>query len=124
MTTLKTMYSPQANSPSTTTTGGISATSNSVTVQNASVLPAAPMLLVLGESELAETVLVTAISGNTLTIQRAVEGKARYWAAGTAVARLFTAKDLKDVQDNIRALANDLTPISSSEIDAIIGTLT
>ena len=120
---LKTMYAPQVNSPATTTTGAITATSTTVTVLSGSVLPSAPMLLVLGDSEIAETVLMTGKSGNTLTIQRAVEGKARYWQAGTPVARLFTAKDLKDVQDNIRSLSADLTPISTADIDAIIGSL-
>lgn len=103
---LETMYAPQANSPATTTTGAMTTGTLTVDVLDASILPAAPMLLVFGgESENAETVLVSAINGNTLTIsQRAVEGTARAWAEGTTVARLFTAKDLSDVQTNIGTL--------------------
>ena len=105
MTTLETMYAPQANSPTTSTVGNMTTSSGSVTVLDASILPAPPMLLVLGgDTETPETVLCTAKSSNTLTLTRAVEGSARAWAAGTAVARLFTAKDLKAVQDNITAL--------------------
>lgn len=105
MTTLETMYAPQANSPTTSTVGNISNSATSVTVLDASVLPAPPMLLVLGgDTENAETVLATAKSSNTLTITRAVEGTARAWEGGTAVGRLFTAKDLRDVQNNITAL--------------------
>lgn len=105
MTTLETMYAPQVNSPTTSTVGNISSSATSVTVLDASVLPAPPMLLVLGgDTENAETVLATAKSSNTLTITRAVEGTARAWEGGTAVGRLFTAKDLQTVQDNITAL--------------------
>ena len=105
MTSLDTMYAPQANSPSTSTTGALSSSATSVTVLDASVLPSPPMLLVLGgDTENAETVLCTAVSTNTLTITRAVEGTARAWDSSTSVARLFTAKDLKTVQDNITAL--------------------
>ena len=49
--------------------------------------------------------LLTAKNGNSLTVERAVQGQARSWDAGTEVARLFTAADLQAVQDNITALA-------------------
>ena len=105
MTTLDTMYAPQANSPTTSTSGAITSAATSITVLDASFLPSPPMLLVLGgDGENAETVLCTAVNSNTLTITRAVEGTARAWESNTAVARLFTAKDLKTVQDNITAL--------------------
>lgn len=114
MTTLETMYAPQANSPTTSTVGNMTSSATSVTVLDASVLPSPPMLLVLGgDSENAETVLCTAKSSNTLTLTRAVEGTARAWTAGTAVARLFTAKDLQTVQNNITALNDDKAPASS-----------
>ena len=114
MTTLDTMYAPQANSPTTSTVGNISSSATSVTVLDASVLPSPPMLLVLGgDTENAETVLATAKSTNTLTITRAVEGTARAWEGGTAVGRLFTAKDLKTVQDNITALNSGKAESSS-----------
>ena len=107
MTTLQTMYPPQALSPATTTAGAVTTASTSVTVLNGSVLPDAPNLLTFGgETENPETVLMTAKNGNTLTIQRAVQGSARAWPAGSTIARLFTAKDLLDLQSNITALLN------------------
>lgn len=103
------MYSGQTNSPFTTTLGEISATDAAVVVADASVLPAeVPFLLTLGyDKSASETVLVTAVSGNTLAITRAVDGPALLWVAGTKAARVFTAKDLNDVQDNIRTLNRD-----------------
>lgn len=107
MTTLATMYPPQALSPATTTSGAVTTSSTTVTVLNGSVLPDAPNLLTFGgETENPETVLMTAKNGDTLTIQRAVQGSARAWPAGSTIARLFTAKDLLDLQSNITALLN------------------
>ena len=114
MTTLETMYAPQANSPATSTASALTQSGTSVTVLDGSVLPAAPMLLVLGgDTTNPETVLMTAKNGDVLTITRAVEGSAKAWGAGTLVARMFTAKDLKAVQNNIVALNNDKAPIGS-----------
>lgn len=105
MTTLETMYAPQVNSPATSLSSDISSSATSITVANGSVLPAAPMLIVLGgDTENAETVLMTAKSTNTLTVTRGVEGTARAWTSGTTVARLFTAKDLSALQSNVTAL--------------------
>lgn len=103
------MYPGQVNSPFTTTLGEISATDTAVVVADASVLPSAiPYLLTLGyDKSASETVLVTAVSGNTLTIVRAVDGPALLWVAGTKAARIFTAKDLNDIQENIRILEQD-----------------
>lgn len=124
MSTLKTMYAAQVNSPYTTTLGEISASDTAVVVADASVLPTTlPYLLTFGyDKSASETVLVTAVSGNTLTITRGVDGNALLWVAGTKVARIFTAKDLNDVQENIRALNSgkqenltfDTTPTADS----------
>lgn len=128
MTTLETMYAPQANSPTTSTVGNMTSSATSVTVLDASVLPSPPMLLVLGgDTENAETVLCTAKSTNTLTLTRAVEGTARAWTAGTAVARLFTAMDLKTLQDNVTALntgkaESSAVPDASTSTPQMVGT--
>ena len=118
MTTLETMYAPQANSPATTTVGALSTGTVQFDVLDADILPAAPMLLVLGgDTQNAETVLMTAKSGNTLTVTRAVQGTARSWAAGTQVARLFTAKDHEALIANIQALNTDkLEGITAAEV--------
>lgn len=108
MTTLQTMYAPQANSPSTATTGAMTTGQTTVNVLDASVLPAAPNLLVFGADKTSpETVLMTDKTGNTLTITRAVQGVAQSWGANTVVGRYFTATDLSTVQENIQTLNAD-----------------
>jgi hypothetical protein len=105
--TLQTMYAGQANSPMTSVASGITASSTEITVLDVSILPAAPMLLVLGaDTESAETVLCTAknTSYNRLTVTRGVEGAAKAWDSGTTVCRAFCATDLNTVQSNINAL--------------------
>lgn len=118
MTTLETMYAPQANSPATTTIGALSIGTVQFDVLNADILPAAPMLLVLGgDTQNAETVLMTAKSGNTITVTRAIQGTARSWASGTQVARLFTAKDHTALIANIQALNSDkLESITAAQV--------
>lgn len=109
MVTLNTMYPAAVNSKATVTMGEINASTTTVTVLDASVLPAAPNLLVLGTDQTAETVLLKSKSGNTLTIQRGVQGSAKTWPAGTQIARNFTAKDLDDIQENIKKLFDNLS---------------
>ena len=105
MTTIETMYAPQVNSPATTLSANISSSATSISVLSGATLPAAPNLLVIGgDTENAETVRMTAKSGNTITVVRGVEGTARAWNTGALIARLFTAKDLADVQTNITNL--------------------
>ena len=118
MTTLETMYAPQANSPATTTIGALSIGTVQFDVLDADILPAAPMLLVLGgDTQNAETVLMTAKSGNTITVTRAIQGTARSWASGTQVARLFTAKDHTALIANIQALNSDkLESITAAQV--------
>lgn len=104
--TLETMYPPQANSPTTTLASLITDIATSITVVDSSVLPAAPNLLTLGaETENPETVLVTDITGNVLTVTRAQDGTtAQAWAAGTTIGRYFTAADQTAIQTNITLL--------------------
>lgn len=106
MTTLQTMYPAQTNSPTTSTTGQIDAGDTQVSVLDASVFPdTTPFELTIGvDSTMAETVLVTNVSGNTLTLQRGWDGAASSWAAGSKCARTLSARDLNDVQTNIVAL--------------------
>lgn len=105
MATLATMYAAQANSPGTETASALDATATSVLVQDASVLPAVPFLLTLGyDKNESETVVVTARNDNTLTIIRGVDGPASIWVIGTKCARILTAKDINDMQDNIQTL--------------------
>lgn len=121
---LKTMYPPQANSPLTTLAGALTQSATEIMVLAGVVLPDAPNLLVIGgETEQAETVLMTAKDGNTLTLVRAVQGVAREWPAGSTIARFFTAKDLEDIQDNIKTIAENYIPATEKGADNGVATL-
>ena len=108
-----TMYDAIANSPSTTLTSSINAIVTQIEVVDSSVFPTAPNLLVLGyNKENPETCLYTNIVGNTITIQRGVEGVAKDFDIDTKVARLFTAKDYNAMVSNIKDLSNSQIALS------------
>lgn len=107
----RTMYPPQKDSPSTFLLGDISAVDTLMTVSSAAALPQTlPYPLTIGiDKTLTETVMVTAqnLGNNQLTVTRGTPAYA--WAAGSKVARVLTAKDFKDLQDNIADVATDMT---------------
>ena len=109
MSELVTMYPAQANSPETSLSGALTAAGTTVNVVDGSVLPEAPNLLTIGaDGSTAETVLMTAKSGNVLTVTRAQNGTtARAWSAGDVIARYFTAADQTAMQENIKKLNED-----------------
>ena len=106
MSELVTMYPAQANSPETSLSGALTAAGTTVNVVDGSVLPEAPNLLTIGaDGSTAETVLMTAKSGNVLPVTRAQNGTtARAWSAGDVIARYFTAADQTAMQENIKKL--------------------
>ena len=106
MSELVKMYPAQANSPETSLSGALTAAGTTVNVVDGSVLPDAPNLLTIGaDGSTAETVLMTAKSGNVLTVTRAQNGTtARAWSAGDVIARYFTAADQTAMQENIKKL--------------------
>ena len=106
MSELVTMYPAQANSPETSLSGALTAAGTTVNVVDGSILPEAPNLLTIGaDGSTAETVLMTAKSGNVLTVTRAQNGTtARAWSAGDVIARYFTAADQTAMQENIKKL--------------------
>ena len=106
MSQLETMYPAQANSPETTLTGAIAADATEIPVLDGSFLPDAPNILTIGaDSTTAETVLMTAKSGNTLTVVRGYNGTtARAWIRGDTIGRYFTAADHTALMQNINAL--------------------
>ena len=108
MSELLTMYPAQANSPETSLSGALTAAGTTVNVVDGSVLPDAPNLLTIGaDGGAAETVLMTAKNGNTLTVERAQNGTtARAWSAGDVIGRYFTAADQTALQENIKRLNN------------------
>lgn len=102
---LATMYTGIPNSPMTTLLAPILIDATTISVNNASVLPAGPNIAVIGVGEDAETILYTAIVDTNLTgVTRALQGQAKPWPAGTPVARNFTELDYRTLVDNINAL--------------------
>jgi len=105
------MYPPQKDSPSTVTVGEITPSDTTVVVQSAAILPQEPPFpLTLGvDKGVTETVLVTAINGNELTIQRGYYGQTLTWIAGTKVARVLNAADIAALQENVTAVSQGVT---------------
>jgi hypothetical protein len=48
-------------------------------------------------------------SGDTITVMRGIQGTLKAWAAGTTVARIFTAADYDALRNNISAV-NETVP--------------
>ena len=99
---MDTMYPAKINSPATTLSSGINDIVTTIPLTDASVVPAAPNLAVIGIGEDAETVLYTGKSGNDLTgCTRGFQGTAKAWDSGTSVARFFTAYDCDTLRTNL-----------------------
>lgn len=109
----RTMYHAMTNSPITEIAESINAEHVDITVIDISVFPPAPNLAVIGDDEHAETILYTEIDGNTLKVQREIEGESRSWGAGTVIARNFTAYDHNSFKENIELLIEELEEVKS-----------
>lgn len=109
--TWQTMYKGLVNSPETTITNNISESDTIIYVLDPARVPELPNLMTLGTGTNAETVLVTAINDNGLTVQRGFQGIAKAWPAGTVIARNFTEYDYDALKSNVEDLeANKETP--------------
>ena len=106
---ISTMYPAKAGSPKTTLAVQISSSATQMTVADASVLPAAPNIAVLGSDSTAEIVSYAAKSGNVLTgLVRGLGGTtASVWEVDTIVARNITSFDHDRFITNIEALNTD-----------------
>ena len=113
------MYPAAVNSKVTVTLGVLNADSTIIEVLDGSVLPDAPNLLVLGSDQTAETVKLTAKEGNTLTVERGIQGNAIAWPAGTQVARNFTAKDWDDLVANIATIVAKIMGLNANDVGAL-----
>ena len=114
-------YTAQAGSPSTTLSANIASSDTSITVTDGSVFSglALPNLLTIGYTRNSfETVKVTAINGNTLTVVRNQEGGAQSWNSGTEIARIFTAADwnglLTDISNRTKLFTASCTTTAST----------
>ncbi|MGW8822216.1 hypothetical protein ACWGNU_08835 [Paenibacillus lautus] len=117
---MKTMYPAQVNSPGTELAGAIDAAQDSIQVADGSVLPDGPNLLTIGTDEAAETILYTGKTGDELTgVTRGFQGTAQSWAAGTKVARYFTAYDHDAAVSNISELSIGLKALGDAARDRL-----
>lgn len=113
---LQPSYPASVNSRQTELADAIDDTQTSFTVLDGSVLPPAPNLLTLGTDESAETVLYTGLSENEVTgVTRGFESAAKSWAAGTKLARYFTAYDHNTFRENITDLDQRLNNIPAPQ---------
>ena len=105
---ISSMYPAMPGSPKTTLTAEIAADATSMTVANASALPAAPNICVLGDDENAEVVSYSNITGTTVSgLVRGLGGTtASVWPENTIVARNFTSFDHDRFILNIEDLDN------------------
>lgn len=117
---MKTMYPAQVNSPGTELAGAIDAAQDTIQVADGSVLPDGPNLLTIGTDEAAETILYTGKTGDELTgVTRGFQGTAQSWAAGTKVARYFTAYDHDAAVSNISELSTGLKALGDAARDRL-----
>ena len=107
---LQPMYPAKNNSPATTLSVACTATATSIVVVDASVLPPAPNLAVLGADENAEIIRYSAIDSNVLSgVTRGINGTTpQAWIVGTNVARNFTSYDHDTFKANIEELAGEM----------------
>ena len=113
------MYSAKAGSPKTQLTAELSASGTSMSVADASVLPPAPNLCVLGDDENAEVVMYTEITGNTVKLsQRGLGGTtSSVWPVNTDVARNYTSFDHDRFIENIEDLeTNKISGVSWGDV--------
>lgn len=117
---MREMYPAAVNSVATELASDINATQTTITLVDASVIPEAPNLLTIGHGENAETVRYGGKSGNQITsVTRGFQGSAESWAAGSIVARYYTAYDAEAVRENITNVSLELTDKPSYE-DSLI----
>lgn len=112
---LTTMYAPQNNGPHTALAETINAAQTDITVADASILPTAPNVLTIGTGEDAELVLMSAKTGNIITVTRGYNGTAaKSWETDEWVYRAITAQDVSALQANVNA-------INAGKVDAESG---
>lgn len=129
---IQTMYPPQNNGVSTELTVSVNASATSITVSDATVLPAPPNVLSLGGGDDTELVKLVSVTGNILTIERGFNDTvAKSWDADTKVFRGITAQDVSALQNNVNEVdgkadshaarhgQNGADPLSASDIGAM-----
>ena len=117
---MTTMYPPQNNGPHAVLAEAINEAVTSITVADASMLPAAPNVLTIGLDEDAELVQLQSKTGNILTVQRGYNGTtAKAWNAGEWVYRAITAQDIAALQEAAKQHDNTVTVMTADEWNAL-----
>lgn len=99
------MYKPIPFSPVAVLASDISASATIIPVSDITAFPAPPSYATIGDDTNAETIIYTAITGNSLSgCVRGVEGTAQEWNSGEHIARNFTAADHQAIIDNLLSL--------------------
>ncbi len=103
---LQTMYSAKLGSPQTILAANLAADATSMVLSDASILPAAPNIAVIGSDENCEIISYSSISDNTVTLSARGLGDstAKAWVSGSTVARNHTSLDHNTLKGNIEAL--------------------
>lgn len=103
---LQTMYPAKLGSPQTILAADLAADATSMVLSDASILPAAPNIAVIGSDENCEIISYSNINNNTVTIsERGIGGSiAKAWANGSTVARNHTSLDHNTLVTNIGRL--------------------
>ncbi|SKB36241.1 hypothetical protein SAMN02745120_1035 [Acetoanaerobium noterae] len=119
------MYKGAINSPETIITNNISNTDTLIYVQDETKVPTdLPNLMVIGTGISAETIKVLSISGLAITVERAFQGTAKTWNAGTTIARNFTEYDYEALKNNVEELADnqgDLATLITTDKTNLVG---
>ena len=111
---LQTMYAGMINSPETTITNSLGPADTTIYVLDPSRVPTPPNLMTLGTGTNAETVLVTGLSDNALTVVRGYQGIAKDWLPGTIIARNFTEYDHAAFKANITDLGTAVDDLAGA----------
>lgn len=108
MATWQPLFPAQPGSPQTITTGAIDDAVTEIPVASADGFLAAPNLAALWDDVgNFEVVRYTEIDGTDLTVERAFEGTAQAWGAGTKIANLLTAYAINSLINNVEILEAD-----------------
>ena len=110
------MYPAMPNSPKTELAANIAADATTITVVDATKLPAAPNTLTILSGDTSETISYTTVSGNNLNgCVRGLNGTAKAWTAGVKVARTYTAYDHDTFIAQIKELSEKTTAASTQK---------
>ena len=109
------MYKAKLGSPETTLAAAITAGATSMTLEDATVLPSAPNIAVIGDENNVEIVSYSSISGNTVSglVRGVGDSVGSAWSKGATVARYVSSYDNDAFKGNIEALETNKADLSN-----------